>query len=129
MRARSVISLAACVTVLLTGCSTVQRQSGDAAPAGAGPSSGTATADPSSPATGTPSAGTQSGVTQVLGPSAATGDRAALDELLVRIGPQVLHRCMRFLPCRQDAEEACRDVLLQVATHIGGFAGRSKFTT
>ncbi len=60
---------------------------------------------------------------------AAAGDRVALDELLVLIGPQVLRRCLRFLPCRQDAEEACQDALLQVATHIGDFGGRSKFTT
>ncbi|GAA2389148.1 RNA polymerase sigma factor [Dactylosporangium salmoneum] len=60
---------------------------------------------------------------------AATGDAAALDALLVRIGPQVLRQCLRFLPCRQDAEEACQDALLQVARNIGGFAGRSRFST
>ena len=60
---------------------------------------------------------------------AAAGDATALDELLAQIGPQVLRRCQRFLPCQQDAEEACQDVLLQVATHIGSFAGRSKFST
>ena len=49
----------------------------------------------------------------------AAGDATALDELLAQIGPQVwLRRCQRFLPCQQDAEEACQDVLLQVATHI-----------
>ncbi|MGF7235223.1 MAG: RNA polymerase sigma factor [Frankia sp.] len=67
--------------------------------------------------------------TEELARRAAAGDLVAVDELLVRIGPQVLQRCLRFLPCRQDAEEACQDALLQVATHIGGFGGRSKFST
>lgn len=60
---------------------------------------------------------------------AAAGDRAALDALLARIGPQVLRQCLRFLPCLQDAEEACQDTLLQVARNIGGFGGRSRFST
>ncbi|HET6482670.1 MAG TPA: RNA polymerase sigma factor [Actinoplanes sp.] len=60
---------------------------------------------------------------------AAAGDRAALEMLLAEIRPTVLRRCARFLPCYQDAEEACQDVLLQVARAIGGFEGRSKFST
>jgi len=60
---------------------------------------------------------------------AAGGDQAALDALLRRIRPQVLHRCLRLLPCLQDAEEASQDALLQVATQIHTFGGRSKFTT
>ena len=38
-------------------------------------------------------------------------------------------RCGRFLPCRQDAEEAAQDALLLVATRIHTFGGRSRFTT
>ncbi|MFC7711745.1 RNA polymerase sigma factor [Micromonospora lupini] len=60
---------------------------------------------------------------------AARGDAAALDALLSRIGPQVMRQCLRLLPCRQDAEEACQDALLQVARKIDSFAGRSKFST
>ena len=60
---------------------------------------------------------------------AAGGDEAALDRLLAEIAPRTLRRCLRFLPCRQDAEEACQDALLQVATHIQEFGGRSKFST
>lgn len=60
---------------------------------------------------------------------AAAGDRAALDLLLRRIEPDVLRRCARFLPYLQDAEEACQDVLLQVARGIGRFEGRSRFST
>ena len=60
---------------------------------------------------------------------AAGGDAAALDALLARVRPQVLRQCLRFLPCLQDAEEACQDTLLKVARNIGGFGGRSRFST
>ncbi|AKN74351.1 sigma subunit sigma24 [Streptomyces sp. PBH53] len=60
---------------------------------------------------------------------AAAGDSAALDRLLTEIRPEVVRRCARFLPCREDAEEAAQDVLLQVARHVAGFQGRSRFGT
>jgi RNA polymerase sigma factor (sigma-70 family) len=60
---------------------------------------------------------------------AAAGDRAATDELLRRVEPGVLRHCARFLPYRQDAEEACQDVLMTVASKIGTFQGRSRFST
>jgi RNA polymerase sigma factor (sigma-70 family) len=60
---------------------------------------------------------------------AAGGDAAALDALLRQIEPDVLRRCARFLPYLQDAEEACQDVLLQVARGISRFEGRSRFST
>lgn len=60
---------------------------------------------------------------------AAAGDRGALDDLLAEIRPEVVRRCGRFLPCREDAEEAAQDVLLQVARKIGTFEGRSRFST
>lgn len=64
-----------------------------------------------------------------LARSAAAGDREALDRLLTGLRPEVVRRCGRFLPCREDAEEAAQDVLLQVARHISGFEGRSRFST
>ena len=60
---------------------------------------------------------------------AKDGDEAAMDDLLRRIQPEVLRRCSRFLPYRQDAEEACQDALLRVARKIGSFKGDSLFTT
>jgi RNA polymerase sigma factor (sigma-70 family) len=60
---------------------------------------------------------------------AAIGDSEALDALLARISPYVLQQCARFLPCWQDAEEACQDALLQVARKITSFEGRSRFST
>lgn len=66
---------------------------------------------------------------ETLATHAANGDHAALDALLREIQPEVLRRCGRLLPYRQDAEEACQDALMQVARNITGFAGRSKFST
>ncbi|SFI44561.1 RNA polymerase sigma-70 factor, ECF subfamily [Nocardioides psychrotolerans] len=64
-----------------------------------------------------------------LATRAAAGDRAALEELLAEIQPRVRRICGRMLIYPEDAEEATQDALLLVATKIGGFAGRSKFTT
>ncbi len=60
---------------------------------------------------------------------AAAGDRGALEQLLADIQPRVRRICGRMLIYPEDAEEATQDALLLVATKIGGFAGRSKFTT
>jgi len=60
---------------------------------------------------------------------ACRGDTAALNTLLRLVEPDVLHLCGRVLPHRQDAEEACQDVLLAVSRNIAGFEGRSRFRT
>ena len=60
---------------------------------------------------------------------AAGGDRAALEDLLAEIQPRVRRICGRMLLYPEDAEEAAQDALLLVATRIGSFAGRSRFTT
>jgi RNA polymerase sigma-70 factor (ECF subfamily) len=60
---------------------------------------------------------------------AAAGEQAALEDLLAAIQPRVRRICGRMLLYPEDAEEAAQDALLLVATKIGGFAGRSKFTT
>lgn len=54
---------------------------------------------------------------------------AARDALLTRIAPQVMRQCQRILPCRQDAEEACQDTLLQVAVKISTFGAGARFST
>jgi RNA polymerase sigma-70 factor (ECF subfamily) len=59
--------------------------------------------------------------------AAQCGDAGALDELLVRIRPQVLRRCARFLPCRMDAEEAAQDALFAISSKIDSFDGRGSF--
>lgn len=60
---------------------------------------------------------------------AADGDRAALETLLAHVQPRVRRICGRMLLHPEDAEEACQEALLLVATRIGSFAGRSRFTT
>jgi RNA polymerase sigma factor (sigma-70 family) len=59
--------------------------------------------------------------------SAQTGDRAALEEVLLRIRPLVLRRCSRFLPHHADAEEAAQDALLTISRKITSYTGRGSF--
>jgi RNA polymerase sigma factor (sigma-70 family) len=47
----------------------------------------------------------------------------------VTVRPDVLRVCARFLPIREDAEEACQDTLLALARGIERFEGRSSFRT
>ncbi|SEF16333.1 RNA polymerase sigma factor [Streptomyces sp. Ag109_O5-10] len=68
-------------------------------------------------------------LTEDLARQAAAGDQAALNQLLSEVWPDVVRRCGRFLPCREDAEEAAQDVLLQISRKISTFEGRSRFST
>jgi len=62
-----------------------------------------------------------------LAARAAAGDQAVVPELLQAIRPQVQRRVARFLPYREDAEEAVQDTLLQVANKIHTFKGTGSF--
>ncbi len=64
-----------------------------------------------------------------LAARAAAGDRAALEDLLAEVQPRVRRICGRMLLFPEDAEEAAQDALLLVATKIGSYEGRSRFTT
>ena len=64
-----------------------------------------------------------------LARTAASGDEAALHELLVLVEPRVKRIVGRMLLHPQDAEEASQDALLAVARNIAKFEGRSRFTT
>jgi RNA polymerase sigma-70 factor (ECF subfamily) len=66
---------------------------------------------------------------EALARAASAGDRAALDALLVAVRPEALRLCARFLPNREDAEEACQDTLLAITRGIERFDGRSTFRT
>jgi RNA polymerase sigma-70 factor (ECF subfamily) len=66
---------------------------------------------------------------ETLAREASAGDPAALNALLVAVRPEALRLCGRFLPNREDAEEACQDTLWAVARGIGKFHGRSTFRT
>ena len=58
---------------------------------------------------------------------ARSGAPHAMDDLLAAVRPLVLRRCARFLPYRDDAEEATQEALLTIATRLGDFAGRGSF--
>ena len=60
---------------------------------------------------------------------AADGDRAALATLLRRLQDPMYRLALRFLGHPQDAEDACQEILVRIVTHLGGFEGRSRFTT
>src|SRR3954449_7994957 len=60
---------------------------------------------------------------------AQAGDRDALESLLASIRPRTLAICRGVLPYTSDAEDACQEALLNVATKIGTWAGRGRFTT
>ncbi|MEZ5193056.1 MAG: hypothetical protein R2734_11430 [Nocardioides sp.] len=58
---------------------------------------------------------------------AQDGDRDALETLLGAVRPRVLHVCRGVLPFTPDAEDACQEALLSIASKIGtwGAAGDS----
>jgi RNA polymerase sigma factor (sigma-70 family) len=57
------------------------------------------------------------------------GDREALDELIRRHQPWVLHIAQRMLWNRADAEDATQEIFVKAITHLGGFEQRSGFRT
>jgi RNA polymerase sigma factor (sigma-70 family) len=66
---------------------------------------------------------------EALARAASIGDTRALNALLTAVRPEALRLCARFLPNREDAEEACQDTLLAVTRGIHRFEGRSSFRT
>ena len=64
-----------------------------------------------------------------LARSARDGDRDALESLLAETRPRVLNICRGVLPYSGDAEDACQEAMLNVATRIGSWGGRGRFTT
>jgi RNA polymerase sigma factor (sigma-70 family) len=62
-----------------------------------------------------------------LAARAAAGDQSVLPTILAAIRPQVERRVAKFLPYREDAEEAAQDTLLQVANKIHTFKGTGSF--
>ena len=64
-----------------------------------------------------------------LAERAQAGDKHAMDDLLRLVYPRVLRICRSVLPYSADAEDACQEALINVATKIGGWAGQGRFTT
>ncbi|MGO4600225.1 RNA polymerase sigma factor [Terrabacter sp. 2RAF25] len=59
--------------------------------------------------------------------AAADGRPEAMDDLLRRLEPLVMRRVSKFLPHQHDAEEACQDALVAVATKLHTFSGSGSF--
>jgi RNA polymerase sigma-70 factor, ECF subfamily len=60
---------------------------------------------------------------------ARDGDRDALEQLLAAVRPRTLNICRGVLPYTPDAEDACQEALINVATKIGSWKGTGRFTT
>lgn len=60
---------------------------------------------------------------------AKAGDRDALEALLTEVRPRTLAICRGVLPYTPDAEDACQEALINVATKIGGWSENGRFTT
>ena len=58
---------------------------------------------------------------------ARAGEPHAMEDLLSAVRPLVVRRCAKFLPYRDDAEEAAQETLLTIATRLGDFDGRGSF--
>ena len=50
---------------------------------------------------------------------AQDGDRDALEQLLAAVRPRTLNVCRGVLPYTPDAEDACQEALIKVASKIG----------
>ena len=61
--------------------------------------------------------------------AAKAGNRNALATLVRETQPGLFALCVRMLWHRQDAEDACQEVLVKIVTRISAFRGDSKFTT
>lgn len=61
--------------------------------------------------------------------AAKAGSMAALDALLRQHQAWVFNLALRMVWRRDVAEDATQEILVKVVTHIGGFEGRSKFST
>ena len=61
--------------------------------------------------------------------AAAGGDRDALEALLRLVADDVAHLAQRMLWHPQDAEDATQEILVKIATRLGGFRGEARVTT
>jgi RNA polymerase sigma factor (sigma-70 family) len=61
--------------------------------------------------------------------SAAQGNLHALGQLLVIIEPGIYNLAVRMLGNKDDAADACQEILLKVTTHLAGYRSEAAFTT
>jgi RNA polymerase sigma factor (sigma-70 family) len=60
---------------------------------------------------------------------AQNGDWSALEDLIRRYQPWILHLAQRMLWNREDAEDGAQEILLKALTRLGTFEHRSSFRT
>jgi RNA polymerase sigma-70 factor (ECF subfamily) len=60
---------------------------------------------------------------------ARNGDAAALEDLLTRVAPAVRRFGLRMCRRPHDADDVLQDTLLNIATHLESFEGRSSFSS
>jgi RNA polymerase sigma factor (sigma-70 family) len=68
-------------------------------------------------------------ISPVLIARAVQGELAALDELLAAIQGGVYNLAVRMLGNREDALDACQEILLKVTTHLGSYRAQAAFST
>ena len=61
--------------------------------------------------------------------AAQAGNLAAIDAVLTGIQPAIYNLAVRMLGHREDARDACQEILLKVVTHLGGWRGEARFST
>jgi RNA polymerase sigma factor (sigma-70 family) len=61
--------------------------------------------------------------------AARDGRFEALDVILRALEPPVYALALRMLRHREDARDACQEILLTIVTHLGGFRGEAAFGT
>jgi RNA polymerase sigma factor (sigma-70 family) len=61
--------------------------------------------------------------------AARAGKLAAVEALLRQLEPAVYNLAWRMLNHREDARDACQEILLKVVTHLDGFRGEASFST
>lgn len=66
---------------------------------------------------------------EMLVSMAKEGDKKALEELVLRIQDKIYGLALRMLYNPSDAEDASREILLKIVTHLGTFRGESSFST
>lgn len=66
---------------------------------------------------------------QALADKAVSGDKEALESLVMGVQDMVFNLSLRMLGTFADAEDAAQDILLKMITHLSSFRGESLFTT
>lgn len=64
-----------------------------------------------------------------LAERAKTGDRDALERLLLAVRDDIYNLALRMLWHPADAEDATQEILIRVLTGLGGYRGETAFTT